>query len=94
MPPEWKRDGRWKVEWQRPMGATIWRPQDVKLWVLDQQKSGIVKGFELLKIIRKNGIPVLPDAILDYFLSNPKDIPEEWKDKAVFFWGRHGSSIS
>src|SRR3989344_5319984 len=33
------------------------------------------------------GEPVLNANILDYLLANPQLIPEEWKGKAVFFWG-------
>lgn len=31
--------------------------------------------------------PCLNANVLDYLLSNPHLIPEEWKGKAVFFWG-------
>ena len=87
MPPAWQQDGRWKVEWHRPMGATIWRPQDVGLWRADQQKTGTISGRKLRDIIKNKDIPVLPDALLDFLLANPVLIPEEWKGLYVFFWG-------
>ena len=31
--------------------------------------------------------PTLNANVLDYLLAHPELIPEEWKGKAVFFWG-------
>lgn len=46
-----------------------------------------IKGNELRKELEDKKIVALPANVLDYLLANPHLIPEEWKGKAVFFWG-------
>ena len=75
----------WKVEEHIKGGELRWNPDEVELYLCDKQKSGTIKGTELRKLLK--GKPVLNACVLDYLLANPQLIPEEWKGKAVFFWG-------
>ena len=50
-----------------------------------QRYGNVLKGTELRK--KLEGKPVLNAVVLDHYLANPHLIPEEWKGKAVFFWG-------
>ena len=65
-------------------------------WDKDAQKGALylsmrqhgnehIAGRELRKELAKK--PVLNANVLDYLLANPHLIPEEWKDKYIFFWG-------
>ena len=45
----------------------------------------LIRGTELREELK--GKPVLNANVLDYLLKHPELIPEEWKGKAVFFWG-------
>lgn len=50
------------------------------------QKNGkYIEGNKLRKELE--GKPVLNANVLDYLIAHPHLIPEEWKSKAVFFWG-------
>tara|TARA_B100002051_G_scaffold172700_1_gene163298 strand:+ start:315 stop:890 length:576 start_codon:yes stop_codon:yes gene_type:complete len=50
------------------------------------QKNGKrIKGYKLRKGLANK--PVLNANVLDYLIAKPHLIPEEWKGKAVFFWG-------
>ena len=85
----------WKVEEHIKGGQLHWNPDDVSPYLSDQQKDGkYIEGNELRKELK--GKPVLNVNVLDYLLAHSKLIPEEWKSKAVFFWGTiycdsHGS---
>jgi len=59
----------------------------VKLHLVKEQTRGSVGGNELRKKLK--GEPVLPANILDFLLKkeNQHLIPQEWKGKAIFFWG-------
>lgn len=72
----------------RVRGAFKWdkESQENALHLDKGQKDGKwIKGNELRKALAKQ--PVLTANVLDYLLKNPHLIPEEWKGKAVFFWG-------
>ena len=75
-----------KVEEHKKSGAFKWdtSPQ-VKLYLSQFQKKGVIGGNKLRKKLA--GKPVLNANVLDYLLAHPHLIPEEWKDKYVFFWG-------
>ena len=75
----------WKVEEHIKGGELRWSPDEVELYLCDKQKDGVIEGNKLRKLLK--GKPVLNACILDYLLANPQLIPEEWKGKAVFFWG-------
>lgn len=51
----------------------------------EQQIGGVIAGNKLREKLK--GKPVLNANVLDYLLANPGLIPEEWKEKFIFFWG-------
>lgn len=84
----------WTVEQHTPGGIIKFNPKNISLYLSKKQKKGSVSGDDLRKNLA--GKKVLNANILDYLLAHPKLIPEEWKGKAIFFWGTiyrcsHGS---
>lgn len=75
----------WKIEEHIPGGKFEWDPNKVDLFLSQKQKKGVIGGNELRQELK--GKPVLNAIVLDYLLVHPELIPEEWKGKAVFFWG-------
>lgn len=84
MPKEWQGKG-WKAE-QKNLGLQIFDSSGIRLFTHPkQQGTGTIVGTNLRKELSSK--MVLPDAFLDFYLAHPELIPEEWKGKAVFFWG-------
>lgn len=76
----------WKVEEHQKSGPLKWDAKLVELWLAKGQQNGkVLKGDKLRQELV--GKPVLNACVLDYLLANSHLIPEEWKGKAVFFWG-------
>ncbi|MEK7642999.1 MAG: hypothetical protein AAB372_00920 [Patescibacteria group bacterium] len=76
----------WKVEEHKKGGQFEWGPAKVSLHLSPNQKDGkVIEGNKLRKELARE--PMLNANVLDYFLANQYLIPEEWKGKAVFFWG-------
>jgi len=76
----------WKVEEHKKSGKVKWTRELVQLYLSENQKSGkCIQGHELRKELASK--PVLNACVLDFLLAHPHLIPEEWKGKAVFFWG-------
>lgn len=76
----------WTVEKHTRGGQFEWNPTKVKLYLTKSQKPGkLVEGNKLRKELE--GHLVLNANVLDYLLAHPELIPDEWKGKAVFFWG-------
>lgn len=76
----------WSVEKHIKGGQFEWNPTRVKLYLAKSQKPGkLVEGNKLRKELE--GQLVLNANVLDYLLAHPELIPDEWKGKAVFFWG-------
>ena len=76
----------WKVVDHKKAGQLIWDPTRISLYLSEGQKNGkVIKGKKLCKELKN--MPVLNANVLDYLLANPHLIPEEWKDKYVYFWG-------
>lgn len=75
----------WKVEEHKKGGQCKWDAAQVALYLSKFQKNGVIEGNKLRKELE--GKPVLNACVLDYLLAHPHLIPEEWKGKAVFFWG-------
>ena len=75
-----------KVESHHKCGQLEWREGLFGLYFSELQgSSSAVCGDKLLEELKDK--PVLNANVLDYLLKNPQLIPEEWKSKAVFFWG-------
>lgn len=77
---------RWSIEEHQKGGTFKFDPANVALHLDKGQKDGkMTEGHKLRKALAKQ--PVLNANVLDYLLANPHLISEEWKGKAVFFWG-------
>ncbi len=66
-------------------GQFEWNPNSIGLHLSDKQRSGVIEGNKLRKELV--GKAVLNANVLDYLLAHPQLIPDEWKGKAIFFWG-------
>lgn len=78
----------WEVVEHKEGGKIKWdiaKQADALYLSKNQQGGRVVKGNKLRKELADK--PVLNASVLDYLLANPHLIPEEWKGKAVFFWG-------
>jgi hypothetical protein len=76
----------WSVEEHQKGGAFHWNAANVALHLDKGQRNGKwIEGYKLRKELADK--PVLNANVLDYLLAHLHLIPEEWKGKAVFFWG-------
>lgn len=76
----------WKVEEHKKGGQLEWDPSKVSLHLSKNQMDGkTIEGNKLRKELAK--MPVMNANVLDWYLAHPELIPDEWKGKAVFFWG-------
>ena len=73
------------VEEHRKGGLIDLAKVKIALFLAKCQKMVAVGGHALRKELADQ--PVLNANVLDHYLANPHLIPEEWKGKAVFFWG-------
>lgn len=72
------------VEKHIPGGLWKWNSK-IPFYLSKKQKNGTINGHDLRKEL--DGKPVLNANVLDYLLAHPELIPEEWKNKYIFFWG-------
>jgi hypothetical protein len=76
----------WKVEEHKKGGQFKWDASKVQLFLNKKQQDGeSIEGNKLRKELADK--PLYNANLLDYLLDNPHLIPEEWKGKAVCFWG-------
>jgi len=76
----------WKVESHKKMGQFEWDATKVALYLDEGQQGGkCIEGNKLRKKLEAKNVHNAN--VLDYLLAHPELIPEEWKGKAVFFWG-------
>lgn len=76
----------WKVEEHKKGGQFEWDVKKTTPYLSKKQKEGgAIEGNKLRKELAD--MPALNANVLDYLLANSHLIPEEWKGKAVFFWG-------
>lgn len=70
----------------RVKGIFTWDSTKAKLY-LSKKQSGdkYIVGNDLRKELKSQ--PVFTANVLDYLLVHPELIPEEYKSKAIFFWG-------
>ena len=74
------------IEVHKKRGMVAINPSAITLHLSPNQKDGkVINGHDLRKELK--GKPVMDACELDYLLANPHLIPEEWKGKAIFFWG-------
>ena len=80
----------WRIEPKDQLAGAVgrkllWGKNKVGLFLAKKQKKRLIDGHELRKELKNK--PVLKANVLDYLRAHPGLIPEEWKNKAVFFWG-------
>jgi len=75
----------WTVEEHQKGDELEWDSTKTILYLSEAQKNGLIVGNDLRTELKGKG--VLNANLLDYLLAHPELIPEEWKGKAVFFWG-------
>ena len=76
----------WKIEEHKKGGQFEWDLKKVHLYLSKKQKGGKhIEGNALRTELAKK--PVFNANLLDYLLAHPELIPDEWKGKAIFFWG-------
>jgi hypothetical protein len=75
----------WSVEEHKKGGFFKLDLAKISLYLSKKQKKGSIGGHDLRKELSDK--PVMNANVLDYLLAHPELIPEEWKGKAVFFWG-------
>ena len=76
----------WKVESHKKQGQLECDPGKIQLYLSENQKTGkCIEGNKLREELESQ--PTLNANLLDYFLAHQELIPEEWKDKYVFFRG-------
>lgn len=74
----------WSVVEHRKSGQFRWSANNIALHLSNYQQDGVV-GHELRKEL--SHLSVANANVLDFLLSHPHLIPEEWKDGPIFFWG-------
>ena len=63
-----------------------WLPDCISLYQSEPQRNGkSVKSLELLNDLA--GKSVMNACILDHLLDYPLIIPDNWRDKTIYFWG-------
>ena len=75
----------WSVEEHKKGGIWKWGSKKIELFLTKEQKKSYEVGNEIRK--KLEGKSVLNANVLDFLLAHPELIPEEWKGKAIFFWG-------
>lgn len=76
----------WIVESHAKGGQLMFDRTKIKLYLSKAQEKGkAIEGNKLRKELVDQ--PVLNACVLDYLLAHLELIPDEWKDKAIFFWG-------
>jgi hypothetical protein len=75
----------WSVEEHRKGGLYKFNGSKIPLYLSMKQKKGTISGHKLRKELVSQY--TLNANILDYLLAHLDLIPEDWKDKYIFFWG-------
>lgn len=75
----------WSVEEHKKGGMFKFNPEKISLYLSEKQKKGSIGGHDLRKELADK--PAMNANVLDYLLAHPELIPEEWKEKYIFFWG-------
>jgi len=76
----------WSIEAHRTDGLMRWNPDDVALWLAEEQRRGArTSGAALYRALKD--MRALNATILDYLFDHPALIPRAWDDRFVFFWG-------
>ena len=72
----------WTIEYTNELKS--FDPKKLQLHLEPEQKDTYIKGEVLAERMKDKGLSA---NVLDYLLEHPKLIPEEWKNKYIYFWG-------
>lgn len=76
----------WSIKRHRKMGSMEWHPEKVELFLSEHQLgTSVMSGRDIKQELE--GKDVFNANLLDYLLAHQELIPQEWKGKAIFFWG-------
>ena len=75
----------WSVLEHKQSDWTGFNPKQVNLYQSPRQQNGGLSGLDLQKELAR--ALILNGNVLDYLLSQPRIIPEEWECKKIFFAG-------
>ncbi|MFH0950907.1 MAG: hypothetical protein V1765_00325 [bacterium] len=78
-------EGWQAVEEHQKSGMLKWDSSKFSLYLSKKQKKDYIVGNDLREELKNKN--VLNANVLDYLLAHQELIPDEWKGKAVFFWG-------
>lgn len=83
---------RAKIVSHRKHGKFTWGPRNVGLyqstaWDLHSHHGPIIMGDALIGELREKRVPILNACVLHWLLEHQDQVPEEWKDKIVWFLG-------
>jgi hypothetical protein len=70
----------WKIEFEND--NSVW--QGGQLHLEPEQEKGYLSGDELFNCLKDKAYNA---KVLDYLLKHKKEIPKNWKDREVYFWG-------
>lgn len=75
----------WEIAEHIRGGHLKWDPSQIELYLDNGQLRG--KNLEGNNLRQKlSGKKVINVCVLDFLLAHPELIPEEWKEKIIFFW--------
>lgn len=76
----------WEVLEHQKGGIVRFNASKIDLYLSKPQRKGnSIEGNKLREELKNK--KVLNANVLDFLLKNPHLIPEDWKGKAIFFWG-------
>lgn len=80
----------WTVEEHKKGGKIDWNPEDMELYIPENQRKVYITGHDLRKELGDN---VMNANVLDFLLKNTELIPKSWKKNPkgniqfIYFWG-------
>lgn len=75
----------WSVENHQKGGQLKWDPASIELYFSSAQETCGIRGVNLLEELKDK--PMMNANVIEFLIANPHLLPEEWKDKFVYFWG-------
>lgn len=75
----------WTIEEHKKGGKITWDSSKVSLYLSEEQKDEYITGYKLRKELKEQ--IVLNVNVLDFLLKHTELIPEDWKNKHIYFWG-------
>lgn len=76
----------WSVSHHIKQGMIAWNPDEIRLYRSPCQEERLVQGYTLRICVMDEAV-ILNACVLDFLLTNPHLIPEDWKGKTILFWG-------